>query len=430
MNNIINIKESANRLELMDYHASIVCGNSNYILKFSFGDQWQKCNHKVAIFVINGNNLAVDFEGDECVVPVLPNASCMFISLISGEGEKQLATTQIKIMLEPTIAGDDLSEFNVYTSTLSKLVGAVNKIESGDIVANTAKNAVAAQNVSNPNILINGDFRINQRDKKTYTEHNKYTVDRWNLNYGSLTVNDDGSITHTASNSWQGIRQYIEFPSRLAGKTVTFSMKSNSSGIRLVQLSYLKKGNTVTDKIASKQENDISAEILTFSAKIPTDITDEDKLFILLYTPQANQSITYYWTKLEVGSTPTEFVPRLYGEELALCKRYYQVINAREISGNVAGSNSGTTALAYVAIKYDVEMRIVGTRTQPNIFTISCQTPTGTSTYTQSKTGLYFSYCTTKGGFYGYSNWSELPAGMPFFCTQDVKILELDAEIY
>ena len=339
MNNIINIKESANRLELMDYHASIVCGNSNYILKFSFGDQWQKCNHKVAIFVINGNNLAVDFEGDECVVPVLPNASCMFVSLISGEGEKQLATTQIKIALEPTVAGDDLSEFNVYTSTLSKLIGAVNKIESGDIVANTAKNAVAAQNVSNPNILINGDFRINQRGLKTYTEHNKYTVDRWNLNYGSLTVNDDGSITHTASNSWQGIRQYIEFPSRLAGKTVTFSMKSNSSGIRLVQLSYLKKGNTVTDKIASKQENDISAEILTFSVKIPTDITDEDKLFILLYTPQANQSVTYYWTKLEVGSTPTEFIPRLYGEELALCQRYYQKIKGLG-SANIFGFGS------------------------------------------------------------------------------------------
>lgn len=356
MNNIINIKESANRLELMDYHASIVCGNSNYILKFIFGDQWQKCNHKVAIFVINGNNLAVDFEGDECVVPVLPNASCMFISLISGEGEKQLATTQIKIALEPTVAGDDLSEFNVYTSTLSKLIGAVNKIESGDIVANTAKNALAAQNVSNPNILINGDFRINQRDKKTYTEHNKYTVDRWNLNYGSLTVNDDGSITHTASNSWQGIRQYIEFPSRLAGKTVTFSMKSNSSGIRLVQLSYLKKGNTVTDKIASKQENDTSAEILTFSAKIPTDITDEDKLFILLYTPQANQSITYYWTKLEIGSTPTEFIPRHYSEELALCQRYY-VEYQTGLNGFSGFSNSSGT-ISYITVYTPIEMRI------------------------------------------------------------------------
>ena len=33
--------------------------------------------------------------------------------------------------------------------------------------------------LSNTNLLINGDFRINQRNKQTYTENWKYTVDRW-----------------------------------------------------------------------------------------------------------------------------------------------------------------------------------------------------------------------------------------------------------
>lgn len=338
MKNIINITENNNILKIDGNDNVIVCGNSNYMLKFNFSDKWQKCIKKMALFIINGKKITVDFEGSECDVPVLPNAFVAKLSIVSGIDDLEFITTSVDIKLEPTITGDNFLELNQFENYLSNVLGAINKIKSGEIVAKNAEYAQfaesasfsesssssnVAKNVINSNILINGDFRVNQRGLKNYTEHNKYTVDRWNLNYGSLTVNDDGSITHTATNTWQGIRQYIEFPSRLAGKTLTFSMKSSSDGVRLVQISCLRKGNTTTDKLASKQENDITSEIMTFSVDVPADITDEDKLFILLYTPQANQSITYYWTKLEIGTSPTEFIPRLYAEELALCQRYY-----------------------------------------------------------------------------------------------------------
>lgn len=349
---IINIKEENNRLDFSEPYSPIVCGNTNYKIKFDFGEEWASCNKKTAFFIIDANKLTVDFEGDELDVPNLPNAAYVMLSLISAVGEKELATTPIKIRLVPTVAGGDYSEFNQLTNYLTKVLGAINNIENGNITAKTA------QNVSNPNLLINGDFRINQRGSTTYSDNGKYTVDRWQLLYGSLTANSDGSVTHTSTNTWQGIRQYIEFPSRLAGKTVTFSMKSTSTLPKLAQLSLFKNGSNTTTTLAKSATVQGDEKITTFTTTLPNDITDEDKLSVILYTTQANQSVTYYWAKLEVGKTPTEFIPRLYGEELSLCQRYYLKIR---ISGNAITASS--TSNLYPSVPIPVPIRIKGTLT-------------------------------------------------------------------
>ena len=63
----------------------------------------------------------------------------------------------------------------------------------------TAVEKTAWNGLSNPNLLINPDFAINQRGQSTYTGISAYTytVDRWCIwkyncdNYGTVTVNDD-----------------------------------------------------------------------------------------------------------------------------------------------------------------------------------------------------------------------------------------------
>ena len=172
---------------------------------------------------------------------------------------------------------------------------------------------------SNPNLLINSDFRVNQKGLTTYTVLNEFTVDAWKLSYGSLTVNSDGSVTHTATNTWQGIRQFITNPSRLAGKTITLSVNSSATTNKLAQISMIKQGSSTATNIGSTDVK-TGAGITSFTATIPSDITDNDQLYVLLYTPQANQSITYYWTKLEIGSVATTFSPKPYEEELADCQ--------------------------------------------------------------------------------------------------------------
>ena len=79
---------------------------------------------------------------------------------------------------------------------------------------------------------------------------------------------------------------------------------------------------------------------------------------------------TWYITgvQIEVGKNATEFEHRSYGEELALCKRYYQKMgdtNTNEITlGGYSVSGSGI----YDSIQLPVEMRAVPTLTQVGTF--------------------------------------------------------------
>lgn len=177
---------------------------------------------------------------------------------------------------------------------------------------------------SNPNLLINGDFSVNQRGQSTYSTNSAYTVDRWALVYGSLAVNTNGSVSHTATNTWQGIRQYVEHPERLVGKTITFSAYGETTGLKALTVSYKQ-----TSASAAVRLGDIATTgngIISITVDIPNSLTKESLLYFILYTPSANQTVTWYWAKAEIGSIATPFNPRPYGEELALCQRYYQVL--------------------------------------------------------------------------------------------------------
>lgn len=61
---------------------------------------------------------------------------------------------------------------------------------------NNTKALIEPDNISNPNLLINPDFKINQRGQNSYSStKDNYTVDRWKLYNSTLTVNSDKTIT-------------------------------------------------------------------------------------------------------------------------------------------------------------------------------------------------------------------------------------------
>lgn len=216
---------------------------------------------------------------------------------------------------------------------------------------------------SNPNLLVNGDFRVNQRGQTIYDTDKLFTVDAWKLVYGSLAVNSDGSVTHTSTNTWQGIRQYVINPSRLAGKTVTFSMRANSTSTRLAQINLTKSGATSSTILGTSNTIQTGESITRFTATIPSDVTDDDSLFILLYTPQANQSVTYYWTKLEVGSVATPFIPRPYEEELADCQ---------VIEGGFATTYSNSNMITNSDFKINQRGDLTYPSLQAGMYTVDC----------------------------------------------------------
>ena len=66
----------------------------------------------------------------------------------------------------------------------------------------------------------------------------------------------------------------------------------------------------------------------------------------LNFAINAGASIELAWIKLEAGSVPTPFVPRMYAEEVYLCKRFFQTVNLYWRPGMV---NSAGTIISFVA---------------------------------------------------------------------------------
>ena len=204
-----------------------------------------------------------------------------------------------------------------------------------DLVARTNIDNVK-NNISNPNLLINGDFRnpINQREKDTYTtlsSEDIYAIDRWRMNYNSKLVINDGYVTlegNTANNNYW--RQPLEH--ELNG-TFTLSVKVRAvSGVMYMYYSDDNGSvNTITLKegINTRTFEAVNLRMIGFCAIKTGAIADIE------------------WVKLEQGVIATPFVPRLYDEELAICRRYYRSNGMRLVSWQ------HTTTYAYFAYNYE-----------------------------------------------------------------------------
>ena len=155
---------------------------------------------------------------------------------------------------------------------------------------------------SNPNLLINPDFKINQRKASSYTSG--YTVDRWRISNSTLNAT---TMTLSNSNSSSGtFLQYLE-----SSHTGTFTVALNATSVAgTVKFSWkdgstYKTGPTITKGINT----------YTFSASSLTCVgIDIAK----------GASIQLDYMKLEQCSVSTSFIAPNYAEELVKCCRFYQ----------------------------------------------------------------------------------------------------------
>lgn len=164
---------------------------------------------------------------------------------------------------------------------------------------------------SNPNLLINPDFRINQRGNETYTKDNQgpaiYTVDRWAVWNATLNAN---SMLLKAYDSGIGlIMQRLE--NKINGiSTVSFEVSSISG--TLTALARGTSGNSLGE-ISVTQKG-----IYQFTAN--GEISD------ITFKISAGGSVTFAWAKLEHGSIATPFVAPNPAEELLKCLRFSRYI--------------------------------------------------------------------------------------------------------
>lgn len=85
---IININVK-NKIATAAEDYIIVCGNSDYIIKFAFDDEWNEHNTKTARFGFTQNGVKkfidVLFEGNVCNMPVLSNTTTVEIGVYAGD---------------------------------------------------------------------------------------------------------------------------------------------------------------------------------------------------------------------------------------------------------------------------------------------------------------------------------------------------------
>lgn len=109
---------------------AIVCGNSDYSIKFAFDAEWDAISVKTARFMYNGIAVDVPFEGDTVAVPKLRNTLLVTVGVYGGD--LQTTTPAIIPCLKSILCEDGLPpdpEPDVYARIMERLGGLPDSID-------------------------------------------------------------------------------------------------------------------------------------------------------------------------------------------------------------------------------------------------------------------------------------------------------------
>ena len=180
----------------------------------------------------------------------------------------------------------------------------VNYADNADTLDGLHANEIA----SNPNLLINPDFKINQRGQSEYTSAG-YTVDRWaTQTYCKVTVKNGGGVRLDSIGAI-GTGFYQAYDGDLSGNTVTLSIKASGSGSLRIGI-----WDTSTKTVTL----DDTPAVYSHTFEIGNDAT------FGMWLSANGEYAEIEWVKLELGNIATPFVPPETTTELLKCRRYYQ----------------------------------------------------------------------------------------------------------
>ncbi len=247
--------------------------------------------------------------------------------------------------------------------------------------AETPQEQQALIGVGRRNLLINGDFQVSQRGDYTsaITAPNAYVLDRWLVDRNGTatlqhTTGHDISgtpaickavklVQTVTGNNYLGVRQKIETPEQYIGRTFTYSgwVRSNTPNATIE--CYI-PGTSPNLYLGAKHSGSGEWEYLSFTFTLNSGTPTEFLADVFIdngsysnTTITAGEYIEATMLQLELGKVATPFEHRSYGEELALCQRYYQkFFDEAGSTGQVIlmGLNSG---LGHIAWWPSVEMR-------------------------------------------------------------------------
>ena len=293
----------------------------------------------------------------------------------------------------------------------------------------TRQTADVAHVVGRKNLIINGGFDVWQRGVGGWI--GGYTADRWGV-YGVTNVVQGTPSVFTSSK--YGLKIYrnaagqsttyhkIEAANsrHLAGKdiTVSFDYELIGGGVdKVVVRLYYPNSEDNFDSHTAIGYVEVNAPIhgsrysATF-ANLPTNVVNGLRLDIE-YITSTTSEVLLTEVQLELGSVATEFEHRSYGEELALCQRYFCHSGGDGVIPSLTASPSTTHTHCLVVDIADsgvpsgafpVEMRANPTITSGRLYTYNW--------------GLYKNVTAayaTKGGIWRIAHDGGYSTGKPYW---------------
>lgn len=239
------------------------------------------------------------------------------------------------------------------------------------------------------NLIINGDFRINQRAFTSTTTSGTYGFDRWQMlgsggttTYSTQAFSVGNAISgyepinyarivssgQSAASSYSTLTQKIESVRTLAGSNICVSFWAKASSgtpkIAVDLFQYFGTGGSPSSSVStylgqvtlstSWQRFTVTGTVPSISGKT-IGTANDDSLNLNLFVSAGSdfnsrtgslgiQSNTFdiWGVQVEGSSSATDFEQRFYGVELLLCQRYYQSIEKpmlRGVFGNATAVN-------------------------------------------------------------------------------------------
>lgn len=234
------------------------------------------------------------------------------------------------------------------------------------------------------NLIINGDCRISQRgdfSSLTNMADETYYIDRFEMNFSGVSgqkkhnaspsdlpdgmTGDAGTFYYKASSSatgFLGCRQTIEAYKVFDGRAFTASayIKTNHPSVRF----YLYNGTTAVagnNTIPNDGQWHRLEETFNFDASAGSKMQIE---IIALSEAGSAVSITsgdyveFTGLQVELGKVATPFEHRSYGEELALCQRYYYRVGDMTAGDRVGSAFASTSSSAQCFLSLPTTMRV------------------------------------------------------------------------
>lgn len=193
--------------------------------------------------------------------------------------------------------------------------------------------------INGVNLLDNSDFTnpVNQREATDYTSRGG-CIDRWKI----WDDNNQQAMSVGASGIYIKGQFYQILLNEVApvGETYTFSVKAGGRNVM-----------SITGVQIQQRFDDV---LLTLG-------TDASGKYTQVTIDTTNSGLVFLWAKLEKGNKATDWHPRGFTEELAICQRFFVRYSGKSRAANIVCGKGLTSDLAMFTLALPSNMRIVPT---------------------------------------------------------------------